>query len=73
MEVQLRPNLEGEMKEEYSLINYFVNVEVAQGEGWTQPYRASREIFNDIEVGTRLKFRWSGPAELPEIVELLDQ
>ena len=64
-------SLEREMKKEYSVVNYFVNVKVAAEEEGTQPYRATREIFNNIEVGTKVKFRWSGPTELPEIVELL--
>jgi len=64
-------SLETEMKEEYSVVNYFVNVKVDPEEEGTQPYRASREVFNNIEVGTKVKFRWSGPTELPEIVELL--
>ena len=64
-------SLEREMKEEYSVVNYFVNVKVDPEEEGTQPYRASREVFNNIEVGTKVKFRWSGPTELPELVELL--
>jgi len=64
-------SLESEMKKEYSVVNYFVNVKVAAKEEGTQPYRASREVFNNIEVGTKVKFRWSGTTELPEIVELL--
>ena len=64
-------SLEREMKEEYSVVNYFVNVKVDPEEEGTQPYRASREVFNNIEVGTKVKFRWSGPTELPRIVELL--
>jgi hypothetical protein len=64
-------SLEAKMREKYSLVDYFVDVEVAAGEGWTKPYPATREIFNSIEVGTKVKFRCSGPTELPEIVELL--
>lgn len=64
-------SLESEMKKEYSVVNYFVNVKVAPEEEGTKPYRASREVFNNIEVGTKVKFRWSGPTELPWIMELL--
>jgi hypothetical protein len=31
----------------------------------------SREVFNNIEVGNKVKFRWTRLTELPEIVELL--
>ncbi|MBE0430723.1 MAG: hypothetical protein IBX67_02735 [Dehalococcoidia bacterium] len=63
-------SLERAMKEVYSPVNYYVNVRVALEEG-TRPYRVSREVFNNIEVGTKVGFRWSGAAEIPEIVELL--
>ena len=64
-------SLASEMKKEYSVVNYFVNVKVDPEEYGTQPYRASREIFNNIEVGTKVQFRWTGPTQLPEIVKLL--
>jgi hypothetical protein len=63
--------LEAEMKEEYSVLNYLVNVQVGPEEDGTRPFRASREVFNSIEVGTTVKFRWSGPTEFPEIIALL--
>ena len=69
--VVVNESLEREVKREYSVVNYFVNVKVDPEEYGTQPYRASREIFNNIEVGTKVKFRWTGPTQLPEIVELL--
>ena len=64
-------SLEREVKKEYSVVNYFINVKIDSEEYGTQPYRASREIFNNIEVGTKLQFRWTGSTQLPEIVELL--
>ena len=69
--VLVSESLEREVKKEYSLVNYFVNVRVDPEGYGTQPYRVSRKIFNNIEVGTKAKFRWTGPTELPEIVELL--
>ncbi len=64
-------SLEAELKKEYSIVNYFVNVKVAPEEEGTRPFRASREVFNTIEVGTTVRFRCSEPTELPEIVEVL--
>jgi hypothetical protein len=64
-------SLEREVKKEYSVVNYFVNVKVDPEGYGTQPYRVSREIFNNMEVGTEVKFRWTGSTQLPEIVELL--
>jgi hypothetical protein len=64
-------SLEAEMKEEYSVVNYLVNVKVGPEEEGTHPYRVSREIFNNMEVGTKVKFRWLGLTGLPAIVELL--
>ena len=64
-------SLEAEMKKEYSVVNYFINVKVAPEEEGTRPFRASREVFNSIEVGSTVKFRCSGSTELPKIVELL--
>lgn len=69
--VVVSESLEREMKGEYSVVNYFVNVEVDPEGYGTQPYRVSREIFNNIEVGKNVKFRWTRLTELPEIVELL--
>jgi hypothetical protein len=56
--------LEAEMKEEYSAINYFVNLEIAPGEWGTQPYRATREIFNSMEVGTKVRVSLVGVGRL---------
>lgn len=63
--------LESEMKRKYSVVDYFVNVRVGPEDEGTQPYRVSREFFNNMEVGTWVKFRWSWSTELPEMVELL--
>ena len=65
--------LEDLMRQKYSEVNYFVNVKVASsGDIGTQPYRVSREIFNQMRVGSEVRFRASG-AELPEITKLLLQ
>ena len=65
--------LEDLMRQKYSEVNYFVNVKVASsGDIGTQPYRVSREIFNQMRVGSEVRFRASG-AELPEITKLLMQ
>ena len=69
--VVINESLEREVKKEYSVVNYFVNVKVDPEGYGTQPYRVSREIFNNMEVGTKVKFLWTGLTELPEIVELL--
>jgi hypothetical protein len=69
--VVVSESLEREVKKEYSVVNYFVNVEVDPEGYGTQPYRVSREIFNNIEVGNKVKFRWTRLTELPEIIELL--
>jgi len=64
-------SLESEMKIKYSVVNYFVNVRFASEDEGTRPYRVSRELFNNIEVGTKVKFCWSGTTEVPEMVRLL--
>ena len=64
-------SLENFLMQKYSEVSYFVNVRVSPEDEGTQPYRASREIFNEIEVGSEVKFRTSD-GELPEIVELLE-
>lgn len=69
--VVVSESVEREVKEEYSSVSYFVNVKVDPEGYGTQPYRVSREIFNNMEVGTKVKFHWTGSTQLPEIVELL--
>jgi len=65
-------SLEQLMLAEYSEVEYLVNVSVALDVSGTQPYRASREIFNRAKVGDGLRFRASG-ADVPEIVKVLEQ
>ena len=63
-------SLEDLMRQKYSEVNYFVNVKVASsGDIGAQPYRVSREIFNQMRVGNEVRFRASG-AEVPEITKL---
>ena len=65
-------SLEQYIREKYSEVNYWVNVRLpSTGEG-TQPYRASREIFNKMKVDSKVRFETSGPAELPEIIRVLE-
>ena len=45
---------------------------VSSGDEGTQPYRVDREIFNEMTVGSEVRFQTSG-TELLEIVEWLQQ
>ena len=66
-------SLEDLMRQKYGEVNYIVNVRISSSEDeGTQPYRASREIFNQMGVGSEVRFRTSG-TESPEIVKLLLQ
>ena len=52
-------SLENIIRQEYLEINYFVNLRVSSdGEG-TQPYRVSREVFNEMRVGSKVTLRSS--------------
>ena len=65
-------SLENEMKQEYSEINYLVNMRVPFLENATQPYRVSREAFNKMKVGSAVKFKSSGLNGIPQINKVLE-
>ncbi len=65
-------SLERLLMDKYSEVDYFVNVRPPSGEPGTEPYRASREIFNIVKVDSELEFRASD-SELPRITQVLEQ
>lgn len=65
-------SLEMEMRQKYSEISYLVNVRLTDEDEGTQPYRVSRQIFNKLRIGSRIRFRATA-TKLPEIIELLEQ
>jgi hypothetical protein len=64
-------SLEELMKQKYSEIRYVVNVRANGVQDGTLPYYASRDIFNDMMVGSETRFRTSG-GDIPRIVEILE-
>jgi hypothetical protein len=68
----INESLEAEMRQEYSRIDYLVNIRLSDTNEDPRSYRVSREIFNALKVGSGIRFRAS-EAGLPEITEVLEE
>ncbi len=57
---------------DYSNVTYLVNIDDDQEKAGTTPYLVDREIFNQIDVGSYIKFKSGEHGDFKEIKELLD-
>ena len=56
----------------YDRVDYFVNIDLASSSGsGTQPYRVSREVFNQLRVGDTVEFKTKQGGDFPEIEKLI--
>ena len=62
--------LENALRAEYSDITYLVNVRTELVTDGTQPYRVTRQLFNQMEVGSTVRFQTSGGGPIPTIRKL---
>ena len=61
-----------EIESRYDRVDYIVNIDLASSAGsGTQPYRVSREVFNQLRVGDTVEFKTKQGGDFPKIEQLI--
>lgn len=67
----INETVEERITREYRDLKYQVNVNVSPEEG-TQGYRTSREIFNQIKVGEKVRMEVTRFSDIPSVVSVVE-
>lgn len=60
-----------QIESRYDEVNYVVNIRIeSSGEGGTQPFITSREVFNQLRVGETVKFKTKQEGDFQRLVEI---
>ncbi|PZC46699.1 MAG: hypothetical protein C1O27_001841 [Chloroflexi bacterium] len=60
-----------QIESRFDEVKYVVNIRLeSSGDGGTQPYITSREVFNQLRVGETVKFKTKQEGDFPTLVEI---